>query len=188
MIEPHASPPANADLFALYGGWIKRIALMLKARMPWADIDELLQWGAIGMLEAMNRFDRTLGVEFQAFAMRRVRGAMLNGLRRDGVLRRGETLFDPDAVDSAAFNRGTSPEDPLAQLVRSDSHTALTAALRTLPALEYRVLALHFYDEMNNREIAAILSISEGYASRIRKRALESLAARMAAPCNGETV
>jgi RNA polymerase sporulation-specific sigma factor len=32
---------------------------------------------------------------------------------------------------------------------------------------------------MNNREVAAILEISEGYASRIRKRALELLAARL---------
>jgi RNA polymerase sigma factor FliA len=175
-------------LRALYGNWIKRIALQLKARMPWAELDELLQWGAIGMLEAMHRFDDSLGVEFEAFAFRRVRGAMLNGLRREGELRRGEALFDIDTVDNAALSGGTSPEDPLAQLMRSDSHVTLAAALRSLPALEYRVLALHFYDEMNNREIAAILEISEGYASRIRKRALESLAVCMSAQRKGVTV
>jgi len=188
MLET-SGPAANTEvLHALYGGWIKRIALVLQSRMPWADLDELLQWGAIGMLEAMNRFDRTLGVEFQAFAMRRVRGAMLNGLRREGVLRRGESLFDADAVDSAAFLGGTSPEDPLARLVRSDSNATLAAALRSLPELDYRVLALHFYDEMNNREIAALLDISEGYVSRVRKRALETLAGRMSAQSNGATV
>lgn len=180
---------ANSDILrTLYGGWIKRIALVLKARMPWADLDELLQWGAIGMLEAMNRFDRTLGVEFQAFAMRRVRGAMLNGLRREGALRRGEALFDAEAVDNAAVLDGTSPEDPLARLVRADGNASLAAALRCLPELEYRVLALHFYNEMNNREIAAILDISEGYASRVRKRALETLAGCMSAPSNGATI
>jgi RNA polymerase sporulation-specific sigma factor len=56
----------SADMAALYGGWIKRMALSLKSRMPWAELDELLQWGAIGMLEAMNRYDGTLGVAFQA--------------------------------------------------------------------------------------------------------------------------
>jgi RNA polymerase sigma factor FliA len=176
------------SLTVLYGSWIKRTALMLKARMPWAEFDELLQWGAIGMLEAMNRFDRTLGVDFQAFAARRIRGAMIDGLRREGALRRGESLLDVDAVDTAALAGGTSPDDPLALLVRADMRHLLVAALKTLPPLEYQVLALHFYDEMNNREIAAILDMSEGYASRIRKRALFSLSVRLNAELKGETV
>ena len=180
--------PNTPSLTALYGSWIKRTALILKARMPWAELDELLQWGAIGMLEAMNRFDATLGVEFQAFAARRIRGAMIDGLRREGALRRGESVFDVDVVDTAALAGGTSPDDPLALLVRSDTRSLLVEALKTLPPLEYQVLALHFYDEMNNREIAAILDMSEGYASRIRKRALFSLSVRLNAQLKGETV
>jgi RNA polymerase sigma factor for flagellar operon FliA len=180
-----ANDPA---LSAMYGGWIKRTALMLKSRMPWAELDELLQWGAIGMLEAMNRFDRALGVNFEAFAARRIRGAMIDGLRRDGALRRGESVLDADAVDTAALSSGTSPDDPLALLLRADNRNLLIEALKCLPALEYRVLALHFYDEMNNREIAAILDMSEGYASRIRKRALVSLAIQLNAELKGETV
>ena len=73
-------------------------------------------------------------------------------------------------------------------LLRADARHLLVEALKTLPALEYQVLALHFYDEMNNREVAAILDLSEGYASRIRKRALESLAIHMNAALKGETV
>ena len=180
--------PNTPSLTVLYGSWIKRTALLLKARMPWAELDELLQWGAIGMLEAMNRFDATLGVEFQAFAARRIRGAMIDGLRREGALRRGESVFDVDAVDTAALAGGTSPDDPLALLVRSDTRSLLVEALKTLPPLEYQVLALHFYEEMNNREIAAILDMSEGYASRIRKRALFSLSVHLNAQLKGETV
>src|ERR1700722_12265920 len=124
------------SLTALYGGWIKRTALMLKSRMPWAELDELLQWGAIGMLESMNRFDRTLGISFEAFASRRIRGAMIDGLRRDGALRRGESILEPDAVDTAALAGGTSPDDPLALLLRADAKTLLVEALRSLPMLE----------------------------------------------------
>jgi RNA polymerase sporulation-specific sigma factor len=188
MIEPLGTIGNTAALQQLYGGWIKRIAKLLRARMPWAELDELLQWGAIGMLEAMQRFDPGLGVAFEAFAMRRVRGAMLNGLRREGRLRRGEAFFDPDVVDSAAFSNGSSPEDPLARLLRADGNAALATALRALPELEYRVLALHFHNDMNNREIAAILDMSEGYASRIRKRALAALAAQLSVQAEGETV
>ncbi len=189
MDDPRpALNPDHPHLRALYGGWIKRMALLLKARMPWAELDELLQWGAIGMLEAMSRFDRTQGVAFEAFAARRIRGAMIDGLRRDGTQRRGESMLDADTVDTAALIDGTSPDDPLALLLRADARHLLAEALKTLPALEYQVLALHFYEEMNNREIAAILDMSEGYASRIRKRALETLAIRMNAALKGETV
>ncbi|MDD2705693.1 MAG: sigma-70 family RNA polymerase sigma factor [Acidocella sp.] len=186
MLDPARTD--DAALSAMYGDWIKRMALLLKARMPWAEFDELLQWGAIGMMEAMQRFNPALGVNFQAFAARRIRGAMIDGLRREGSRRRGEMVFEADDVDNAAFEGGTSPEDPLALLLRSDNRTLLVAALKTLPPLEYQVLAMHFFNELNNREIAAILDMSEGYASRIRKRALESLAIYINTALKGETV
>lgn len=187
MSEQPLPPPDDAALRKLYGNWIKRTALMLKARMPWADLDELLQLGAVGMLEALQRFDSTRGIDFQAFCARRIRGAMIDGLRREGAIQRGETVFDAEVVETAAVQTGDSPEDPLIQLSRADDKKQIAAALKTLPPLEYRVLSLHFYEEMNNREIAAILNISEGYASRIRKRALEDLAARLGAIASGVT-
>jgi len=177
-----------ASLTALYGGWIKRMALLLKCRMPWAELDELLQWGAIGMMESMQRFDATHGVSFQAYASRRIRGAMIDGLRREGSRRRGEILFAPEDVDHAAIESGTAPADPLTLLTSADNRILLIAALKTLPRLEYQILAMHFYDDMNNREIAAILDVSEGYASRLRKRALESLAFTINAAHKGNTV
>jgi RNA polymerase sigma factor (sigma-70 family) len=181
----------SEELRKLYGSWIKRTAMFLKARMPWAELDELKQLGAVGMLEALSRYDPSFGVGFQAFAARRIRGAMIDGMRREGVQRRGQSHLDDDTVnlvDTAAVIAGTSPEDPLSQLVRSDTRTKLAAALATLPPLEFRILSLHFYDEMNNREIAAILDMSEGYASRIRKRALEKLAQQLAPQFTGENV
>ncbi|WP_419759397.1 sigma-70 family RNA polymerase sigma factor [Acidisoma sp.] len=188
MSEIKEKKPDDVELRKLYGSWIKRTALMLKSRMPWADVDELLQLGAVGMLEALQRFDSTRGVDFQAFCSRRIRGAMIDGLRREGALQRGEAPFDGDKIDTAALISGDSPEDPFTQLTRSDNKKLLVVALQCLPPLEYRVLALHFYDEMNNREIAAILAISEGYASRIRKRALDIMAVRLTELMKGETV
>jgi RNA polymerase sigma factor (sigma-70 family) len=183
-----AATTDTAALTSLYGGWIKRMALLLKSRMPWAELDELLQWGAIGMMEAMQRFDASHGVSFQAFASRRIRGAMIDGLRRDGARRRGEIFFEADDVDLAALAGGTAPADPLALLTSADNRSLLVAALKTLPRLEFQILAMHFYDDLNNREIASILDVSEGYASRLRKRALESLAISINAAHKGNTV
>jgi RNA polymerase sporulation-specific sigma factor len=176
------------SLTTLYGGWIKRMALVMKSRMPWAELDELLQWGALGMMESMQRFDTSHGVSFQAFASRRIRGAMIDGLRREGSRRRGEIMFEAEDVDHAAVENGTAPADPLSLLTSADNRTLLVAALKTLPRLEFQILAMHFYDDMNNREIAAILDVSEGYASRLRKRALESLAITINAAHKGNTV
>lgn len=186
-LAPLAVTTDTDSLTALYGGWIKRMALLLKSRMPWAELDELLQWGAIGMMEAMQRFDASHGVSFQAFASRRIRGAMIDGLRRDGAHRRGETVFEPADVEHAALANGTAPDDPLTLLTSADNRTLLIAALKTLPRLEYQILAMHFYDDLNNREIAAILDVSEGYASRLRKRALETLAITISAAHKGHT-
>ncbi|MCB8874918.1 sigma-70 family RNA polymerase sigma factor [Acidisoma silvae] len=153
--------------------------------MPWADLDELLQLGAIGMLEAVQRFDTTRSIDFQAFAARRIRGAMIDGLRRDGALQRGAVHLETEAIDAATYRNGQTPADPFLLLTQSEDKTHLADALRHLPPLEYRVLALHYFEETNNREIAAILGISEGYASRIRKRALAFLAARLTALTQG---
>ena len=181
-------PLGTVSITALYGGWIKRMALLLRSRMPWAELDELLQWGAIGMLESMQRFDTLHGVSFQAFASRRIRGAMIDGLRREGASRRGQIMFELEDVEHAAVAAGTSPQDPRSLLTSADNRNMLTAALKTLPRLEFQILAMHFYDDMNNREIAAILDVSEGYASRLRKRALETLAITINAAHKGNPV
>lgn len=178
--------PDNTALATLYGNWIKRIALLLKVRMPWADLEELLQWGAIGMMEASQRFNASHGTNFQAFAAQRIRGAMIDGLRREGSFRRGQVVLDIETIDSSTYQQSQGPEDPMTILSRQDDRSLLAKALRTLPTLEYQILALHFYEELNNREIASVLDISEGYASRLRKRALDALAAYIAAAQRGE--
>lgn len=56
-----------------------RLALGLPAHV---NRDDLLQAGMLGLLEALQRFDPTSGVKFESFAALRIRGAMLDELRR----------------------------------------------------------------------------------------------------------
>lgn len=177
--------PAQAMLARHYGTWIKRTAMLLKSRMPWADLDDLLQWGALGMLEAQARFRVEHGVTFEVFAFRRIRGAMIDGIRRGYSFRRSEVILDDETVDNAAQHGGSLPEDPFEILTRTETRDVLVSALKDLPAEEYRILALHFYDDMNNREIAEILGVSEGYASKLRQRALLSLKAHVQGKLEG---
>jgi RNA polymerase sigma factor for flagellar operon FliA len=52
------------------------------------DPDDLRAWGQQGLLEARQRFDATRGVRFSTFAYYRVRGAVIDGVRKQGWLRR----------------------------------------------------------------------------------------------------
>lgn len=52
------------------------------------DPDDLRAWGQQGLLEAQQRFDASRGVRFSTFAYYRVRGAVIDGVRKQGWLRR----------------------------------------------------------------------------------------------------
>ena len=54
------------------------------------DLDELVAYGAKGLVEAASRFDSRQGVAFSTFAYYRIRGAMLDGLRSMGWYSRGD--------------------------------------------------------------------------------------------------
>jgi len=70
-------------------GLVKRTALHLKARIPQVmDVDELIQVGMVGLIEASQNFDASRGVEFEIFARTRIRGAILDEVRRISVLPR----------------------------------------------------------------------------------------------------
>src|SRR5690606_17352984 len=65
-----------------YGPAVRRAAAQLVARLPAnVDIDDLVQAGMIGLLDAVSRYDPSHGAQFETFAMQRVRGAMLDELR-----------------------------------------------------------------------------------------------------------
>ncbi len=62
---------------------VKRLAHHLSARLPSSvQIDDLLQAGMIGLLEALNKYDASQGAQFTTYASIRIRGAMLDELRR----------------------------------------------------------------------------------------------------------
>jgi RNA polymerase sigma factor for flagellar operon FliA len=65
-----------------YGAMVRRTAAHLAARLPSSiDIEDLVQAGMIGLLDAVSRFDAMQGVQFETFASQRVRGAMIDELR-----------------------------------------------------------------------------------------------------------
>jgi RNA polymerase sigma factor for flagellar operon FliA len=64
--------------------FVEQLARRVAATMPHSiDIGDLVQDGVIGLIDAANRFDEARGIKFETFAERRIRGAMIDALRKD---------------------------------------------------------------------------------------------------------
>jgi RNA polymerase sigma factor FliA len=64
--------------------FVESLARRMAASMPNSiDIGDLVQDGVIGLIDAAHRFDEERGIKFETFAERRVRGAMIDALRKD---------------------------------------------------------------------------------------------------------
>ena len=64
--------------------FVESLARRVAATMPNSiDIGDLVQDGMLGLIDAARRFDEARGIKFETFAERRVRGAMIDALRKD---------------------------------------------------------------------------------------------------------
>jgi RNA polymerase sigma factor FliA len=86
-----ASGSLNRDqLVTLYAPLVKRIAYFLMLRLPASvQIDDLVQNGMLGLLDAIGRFEEGMGAKFETYAVQRIRGAMIDGLRDNDWVPRG---------------------------------------------------------------------------------------------------
>ena len=86
----NAAGQINKDqLVQRFAPLVKRIAYHLMARLPSSvQVDDLVQNGMMGLLDAINRFEAGMGAQFETYAAQRVRGAMLDGLRENDWLPR----------------------------------------------------------------------------------------------------
>ena len=67
-----------------YLPFVEQLARRVAATMPHSiDIGDLVQDGVIGLIDAAHRFDESRGIKFETFAERRIRGAMIDALRKD---------------------------------------------------------------------------------------------------------
>ncbi|MDX2507505.1 MAG: RNA polymerase sigma factor FliA [Gammaproteobacteria bacterium] len=72
------------DLVGKHAPLVKRIAYHLKSRLPAnIQLDDMIQAGMIGLLEAANNYDVTQGASFETYSSIRIRGAMLDEVRKN---------------------------------------------------------------------------------------------------------
>ncbi len=74
---------AAHDLVKNHAGLVKRIAHHLKGRLPPSvQIEDLIQAGMIGLLEASKNYDHSKGASFETYSGIRIRGSMLDEIRK----------------------------------------------------------------------------------------------------------
>ncbi len=76
--------PANYDeLMTRYAPLVKRIAYHMMGRLPSnVQLDDMVQAGMIGLFEALKGYDMSRGASFETYARIRIRGAMIDEVRR----------------------------------------------------------------------------------------------------------
>ena len=111
-----------------YIGLVKRVALHLKGRLPnFMELDELIQVGMIGLIEADKSFDASKGVDFEVFAKNRIRGAILDQVRKMSYLPRSAIVSIRDHNEASAALTGELGRVPsqaeLADFMGKDADT-----------------------------------------------------------------
>ncbi|MDX2191757.1 MAG: FliA/WhiG family RNA polymerase sigma factor [Gemmatimonadales bacterium] len=234
----HGDMEARAALLDRYLGLVHHVAREVAQRAPQMEVDDLVSAGTIGLVKALESFDRSRGLAFSTYAVRRIRGAILDDLRsRDwiprsvrmkgrklaaamheletrlgrqpdprevatalgleletyfqwkqqvegGILVSFEGTGDPDGRNPLAVEETLADPDapiPGEALQQREEFAALRDAIGLLPEKERTVLALYYYEEMNLRQIAEVLHVTESRVSQIRTQALRRLRERLTA-------
>jgi RNA polymerase sigma factor for flagellar operon FliA len=221
---------------------VRRMALQMLARLPASvELDDLIQAGMIGLLDASTRYKDNRGAQFETFASQRIRGAMLDELRANDWGSRGlrqsarkvegaiqtlehrlgraptegeiakELKMTLEAFqgllqeiqgcqllyveDFSADGEGDNPfldrhaseargerggdEDPLAQLLESGFRHQLVDAIGELPERDRLLLNLYYEEELNLREIGAILEVSQSRVCQLHSQAISRLRTKL---------
>ena len=220
------APADQERIVRHYAPKIRFLALRLKARLSRAvELGELISAGTLGLMEALGKFQPQFGIRFETYAESRIRGAMLDELRKldwfprslrqrvrqiDGMMRQFEqeharqateeelqelsglgikelrlTLealqnqfcISLDAIqESLSYDPGIVSEgEPFQNTATQEMITRVASLIDTLTPREKLVLSLYYSDELNMRETAAVMGITEGRVSQLHSQALVRL-------------
>jgi RNA polymerase sigma factor FliA len=162
-----------------YAPLVKYVAGRLRTRMPESvDTDDLVSDGVLGLMDAIERFEPSRGLSFQTFAVPRIRGAIIDGMRSMDFVPR--SVRDKLRVVQRAR---TTLEDRLGR-VPDDVEVAAEAGI---PVQQLRDLArqassnhanLDDFDLVDELSSAADHEVEQGDANASLMRVVEQLAER----------
>jgi len=122
----------KSDLLTQYMPMVKRLAHHMMGRLPPSvEEDDLVQAGMIGLLDAVSRYDEAQSAQFEAYAIQRIRGSMIDELRQSDWLPRSarQSMRKIEQAIGALQH----------QLGRQPSETEIAASMK-IPLAEYQAM------------------------------------------------
>ena len=159
------------------------------------DASDLVSSGVLGLAEAWDRYDPERGVAFEAFAIPRIKGAVIDAIRAaDWVPRKarqraratGEQLAvlvsidedrssDSDRIPTAERLADETLPEPGSDLMAGEAKRELMGTLNRLPERERMIVTLHYFEGVPLQEIARSLGVTESRVSQLHTRALRMM-------------
>jgi RNA polymerase sigma factor FliA len=178
-------------------------ALARRMRVPTtvlAGRDDLESAALVGLIDAVDRFDPERGIPFEGYAALRIRGAVLDELRRvDDRSRDDRRRARIDAADGAeptiaayqqtlsldllleSGERDWAAESEIDERYETDDlRWRVESALRCLPPRQRELLSRYYGDSLTLRESAVVMGISEARACQLHGRAIQNLRRELA--------
>jgi RNA polymerase sigma factor for flagellar operon FliA len=207
---------------------VKKLAYQLKSKLPASvELDDLIQAGMMGLLDAVNKYEESHGAQFETYASQRIRGSMLDELRSADWLPRSirknmrevetaisqleqklgrspnesevaknlslslegyyeklthcsghqlvyyEDFHDAESKGEHFLDRFVKDEsNPMQSLLDHDFKEAVVDAIEHLPEREKVLMGLYYEQEMNLKEIGAIMNVSESRVCQLHSQAV----------------
>ena len=138
------------------------------------DMMDCIQEGTIGLIEAVERYDSTKGVAFSLYAVHRIRGRILDYLRKEG--KKGFILQE-ETEDGKTWWEQLPAEGPSTEIVCEERMYGdmVTLAMKQLPLAEQHVVEEVYYKDHSVASIADTLECSHSYIHRLRRKGLARL-------------
>ena len=163
---------AHKKLMTAYQPLVFKIAISFQ--LPEGDTMELIQEGMVGLLEAAENYDYTRGVAFSVFASFRIKGSMVDYLKKSnsGALSLEGDLGSGLTLGETLTSAQASPSE-LAE--RQLLHEKVTQALGRLPEKEQQVITGMYLEDKTAQSVADAIDISLGHVYRLQKKGVRRI-------------
>ena len=192
-------PAARTALVELHLPLVRREVARAARKVAPAAFPELMSFGTLGLLDAIDKFRPDRGHPFASYAPFRIRGAIMDGVRSlawlpRSALRPGNgkiasvVTLDFQSVEpghqlSLADSLVDLLEAPVSDgVIRDAEHGAVADAVKALPERERRVIHEYYYGGRRLAEIAGDMDVSESRICQIHRAALRLLHRCLAEP------
>ena len=199
IAQAYADPPVVEDRIHRFMPMVRKAAWHIHSGTGGGpDLDDLVQTGTLALLECARRHAGPTEDGFAAYAKLRVRGAMIDAVRkavpgsRGSAARRraaeadGEVADAPvqltsleDSYDDRSGHFADERPDSFALLSEAEDAERLGAAIGALPERLQLILQLYFLEELNLSEIAAVLEVSIPRVHQLKAQALSQVRAML---------